>query len=141
MINLTELQQIKSMKLNASYFNWTRSALIYLNLIGFVTLTVVVFQKNKEFMDFVGNLPIMILIMTTISLVIFPIVDIYEFLLKKRICKLLQIDFESEFISKLPSKDIDEIKKLYLDLLKSANDEQDVKSKIHSKFTELTNSD
>lgn len=141
MINLTELQQIKTMRFNATYFNWTRSALIYLNLIGLVTLTVVAFQKDKEFMDFVGNLPIMILIMTSISLIIFPIVDVYEFLLKKRICKLLQIDFESEFISKLSSKDIEEIKKLYLDLKKSVSVEQDVKSKVHSKFTELINRD
>lgn len=137
MITLAELQQIKFMKLNAFYFNLTRSALIYLNLIGFVTLTVVAFQKNKEIMDFVVNLPIMILIMTSVSLVIFPIIDVYEFLLKKRICKLLQIDFESEFISKMSSKDINEIKKLYLDLHKSANAEQDVRSKVHSKFTEL----
>jgi hypothetical protein len=139
MINISDLKAIKLMKPDARYFNWTKSALIYLNLIGLVTLTVVAFQKDKELMDYIGNIPMMMLIMTSISLIIFPIVDIYEYILKKRVCKLLDIDFEESFLTKFSNKEIDEIKDLYIKLVKSGKKEQVIQVEIRSKADEIVN--
>ena len=137
MINFADLKMIKLMRLDARYFNWTRSALIYLNLVGLVTLTVVAFQKNKEIMDYVSSIPMMLLIMTSIGLVIFPMFDIYEFILKMKICKFIDVDYEEGFVSKLSNKDIDEIKSLYLELDKSGKEEQIIQFELCSKAAQL----
>jgi hypothetical protein len=67
MINFSDLKQVKTMKLDAMNFNWTKSSLIYINLIGLVTLSVVTFQKDKELIDFISGIPMMLLVMTSIS--------------------------------------------------------------------------
>lgn len=127
------------MKFDARNFNWTKSSLIYMNLIGLVTLSVVTFQKDKELIDLISGIPMMLLVMTSISVIIFPIVDVYEFILKKKICKLLEISFEEEFITKYSKKQIDDMKELYTDLSQSGKKDNDIKIEMMTKIHELEN--
>lgn len=137
MINFSDVKHIKTMKLTSQNFNWTKSSLIYLNLIGLVTLTVVTFQKDKELVDLISGIPMMMLVMTSISVIVFPIADAYEFILKKKICKLLGISFEEEFITKYSEKQINDIKDLYTNLSQSGTGDKDIKSEIMSKIQEI----
>ena len=139
MINFSDIKQIKTMKFDTRNFSWTKSSLIYMNLIGLVTLSVVTFQKDKELIDLISGIPMMLLVMTSISVIIFPIVDVYEFILKKKICKLLEISFEKEFITKYSKKQIDDMKELYTDLSQSGKKDNDIKIEMMTKIHELEN--
>ena len=139
MINFSDLKQVKTMKLDAMNFSWTTSSLIYMNLIGLVTLSVVTLQKDKELIDVISGIPMMLLVMTSISVIIFPIVDVYEFILKKKVCKLLDISFEEEFKTKYSKKQIDDMKELYTDLCQSGIKDKDIRIALMSKIHELEN--
>ena len=127
------------MKVDAINFNWTKSSLIYMNLIGLVSLAVVTFQKDKELTDFISGIPMMLLVTTSISVIIFPIVDVYEFILKKKLCKLIGINFDEEFKTKYSKKQIDDMKELYTDLCQSGKKDKDIKIALMSKIHELEN--
>lgn len=75
----------------------------------------------------------MLLVMTSISVIVFPIVDVYEFILKKKICKLLDISFEEELIINYSKKNHD-IKELYNDLSQSGKEDKEIKIEMMSKI-------
>jgi len=101
---------IKEMKLTKQHFSWTYYSILRFNIIIIVTMTVVGFSKNKSIMEMLSATPLALFMMTAVCLVIFPFVDIWEFLSDKAMCRRIDWCYEKDFLHGVAEKEKDKMR-------------------------------
>jgi hypothetical protein len=114
MIKLKHLIYVKEIKLSRKNFPWTFYGLIGLNLSVIVTSIVVGLEKKKELFEIISAMPYGFLIVTCVSLAIFPFVDIWENIADRVMCLNLDLDYQTEFLDRYDINTQEKIRDAYI---------------------------
>ena len=99
-MNVSDLKYVREIEFSLRNFVWTIIGGLLLNVVFITTTFVVGFSGDKSLIEILMNVPYAMLIATIISGLVFPFVDLKEYVADRVMCRVLGWDYESDFISK-----------------------------------------
>lgn len=99
-----------NIKLLKAKFSWTYYGFIRLNLIMVTTLVFTWFSKGASIEKFFAVLPTALAIINAVIFFILPFADLYEQYKDKKMCSILGVDYEEEYLLRFEDKIKDTIR-------------------------------
>ncbi|WP_287832324.1 hypothetical protein [Idiomarina sp.] len=112
-MNVSDLKYVREIEFSLRNFVWTIIGGLLLNVVFITTTFVVGFSGDKSLIEILMNVPYAMLIATIISGLVFPFVDLKEYVADRVMCRVLGWDYESDFISKFSPDQLERLRENY----------------------------
>ena len=117
MVNIHDIKYLKEIRFNKKHFSWTLYALLRFNLIALVTVLVFEAGEGFDLGNVLNGSVYLIGIATLVSITIVPLVDMYNFVIDRKICDSMEWDYDKDFMDSYSTKQIDKIRDNYKGLI------------------------
>lgn len=115
-MTLNDLKYIRQVEFSVRNFTWTIIGGLLLNVIFITTTFVVGFSSDKDLIEILMSIPYALLIATAISCLVFPFVDLREYVSDRVMCRELSWDYESDFVNKFSPDQLEKLRENFLKL-------------------------
>ncbi len=129
-ISIRDLKFIKEFRFNKRSFDWTIYALFRLNLIAIVTAFVFEIQEGFQLEEFLTGSLYLIGIATIVSVTLIPCVDVYNFLLDKKVCRLMGWDYDEYYVLQYSTQQAEKLRDNYSKMAEEDKDFDSMKNSI-----------
>lgn len=137
MIRISDIRYVKEIKFSLRNFAWTIIGGLLLNVVFITTTFFVGISNDKPLLDIILTIPYAIMIASLASVLIFPFIDLKEYLFDKVMCREQGWDYETDFINKYSVEQLDKIRENYVELLEKKHSGSKVKEQLDSFTVEL----
>jgi hypothetical protein len=137
MIRIGDIRYVKEIKFSLRNFAWTIIGGLLLNVVFVTTTFFVGISNDKPLLDIILTIPYAIMIASLASVLIFPFIDLKEYVSDKVMCRELYWDYEADFINKYSAEQLDKIRENYGELLENNSSGSKVKEQLDSFTVEL----
>jgi hypothetical protein len=116
MISLSDLKYIRDIEFSLRNFAWSIVGSVLMYVVSVTTAFVVGFQTDKDFIEILKTIPYGLMIATIASALVFPILDLREYILDRVMCRELDWDYEADFVRKFTPKQLEKVRENYIKL-------------------------
>ena len=132
MVNIHDIKYLKELRFNKRHFSWTLYALLRFNLIALVTVFVFEAGEGFDFGNVLNGSVYLIGIATLVSITIVPLVDMYNFVIDRKICDSMEWNYDQDFMDSYSTKQIDKIRDNYKGLIEKEIDHSSLKVEMNT---------
>ena len=115
-MNLSDLKYIREIEFSLRNFTWTVIGGILLNVVFITTTFVVGFSNDKAVIEIIMTIPYALMIATLSGALVFPFLDLREYVSDRIMCRELSWDYDTDFVSKFSPDQLEKLRENYLKL-------------------------
>ena len=117
---------------------WTIIGGLLLNVVFVTTTFVVGFSNDKALLEIIMTIPYALMIATLASIMVFPFLDLREYISDRVMCKELGWDYEIDFVSKFSPDQLEKLRENYLNLTEKSYSRSQIQERQESFIGQLT---
>ncbi|PKI03728.1 hypothetical protein [Glaciecola sp. 33A] len=137
-MNLNDLKYIREVDFTLRIFTWTIIGGLLLNVVFVTTTFVVGFSNDKALLEIIMTIPYALMIATLASIMVFPFLDLREYISDRVMCKELGWDYEIDFVSKFSPDQLEKLRENYLNLTEKSYSRSQIQERQESFIGQLT---
>jgi hypothetical protein len=137
-MNLNDLKYIREVDFTLRIFTWTIIGGLLLNVVFVTTTFVVGFSNDKALLEIIMTIPYALMIATLASIMVFPFLDLREYISDRVMCKELGWDYEIDFVSKFSPDQLEKLRENYLNLTEKSYSRSQIQQRQESFIGQLT---
>lgn len=138
MITFSDLKYIREIEFSLRNFTFTIVGTILMYVVFTTTAFVVGFQSDKAFIEIIMTIPYGLKIATIASVIVFPFLDLKQYILDRVMCRELGWNYKADFVDKFTSNQLEKLKENYLKLTEETSSAAQIKTRQESFASELT---
>lgn len=133
-MTITDLKLVRNIAFTKKNFAWTTYGLLMMNVMAVTTSFVVGIENNKTFIEIVKVIPTGMAILSIVSVVIFPFIDVWENVTDQIMCRELGWSWQAEFLTMIDAKTQDNIRDTYKKMLKDYKSIEQIRKALQEKY-------
>ena len=131
MLSIQDVRHLKEMRFTKRHFSWTSYAFLRLNLIALVTVFLFEVGESFDVNNIIHGGIYIIGIATIMAITVVPLIDLYYFMIDRKICDAMSWDYHYDYIENYSTKQIEMIRANYKELIDKGLDNKTLRSEMN----------
>lgn len=137
-MELSDIKYIREIDFSLRNFTWTIIGGLMLNVVFFTTTFVVGFSNDNSLLEIIMTIPYALMIATLASVLIFPFLDLREYLIDRVMCRELDWNYKNDYVNKFTPDQLEKVRENYLKLTELNYSNRQIRKRQESFIGQLT---